>query len=186
LFRRSSTDPSAHHPQAHTASPGASPGIETHRIDSRPAKGAFFYLGAPPNARKNRPWQAGNGVDRRSQGSRPGLWVCRPPGWSQRRRAACLDWCAPMDQGRWRIWCSYSVTSPKVHAPHDCPLNTPSTCCRPLGWVPGQACLGGTLAERRRDHVDSGPGKHAYQGIDAKQVDPTTNDIANPRLSDTK
>lgn len=53
-----------------------------------------------------------------------------------------------------------------------------------LGPIP----LSGSLAESRADkiHVDSGASKHVYQGINAKEVDPPANDVADPWLGDAK
>ncbi len=65
---------------------GASPGDEAnHRIDSRPAKGA--------SGRKSPLAGRGNRTGYRSQRSRTGLRVCRPPGWPGRLRAAYPIWC---------------------------------------------------------------------------------------------
>jgi hypothetical protein len=48
--------------------------------------------------------------------------------------------------------------------------------------------LGGSLAESGQDkvYVDTGAGKHVYQSVYAKQVDPPAKDIADPRLPETK
>jgi hypothetical protein len=53
-------------------SPGREPWDRAnHRIDWLPAKGAFFYLGGPPNGRKSALGRAvGKGVGCRSQGFR--------------------------------------------------------------------------------------------------------------------
>jgi hypothetical protein len=34
--------------------------------------------------------------------------------------------------------------------------------------------------------VDPGTGKHAHQGIDAKKINPSANEVADPRLRDTE
>src|SRR5947209_4877086 len=48
--------------------------------------------------------------------------------------------------------------------------------------------LSGSLAESGEDkvYVDSGASKHVYQGINAKEIDPPANDVADPWLRDTK
>jgi hypothetical protein len=57
-------------------------------------------------------------------------------------------------------------------------------------WQPpeDEVPLCGSLAESGYDkvYVDSGAGKHVHQSIDTKQIDPPANDIADPRLPDTK
>jgi len=34
--------------------------------------------------------------------------------------------------------------------------------------------------------VDPGTGEHAYQGIDAEEINPSANEIADPRLRDAE
>jgi hypothetical protein len=48
--------------------------------------------------------------------------------------------------------------------------------------------LSGSLAENGEDkvYVDSGAGKHVHQGINAEEVDPPANDVADSWLGDTK
>lgn len=67
----------------------------------------------------------------------------------------------------------------------------PGICTRTVGFA---ACavkripLCGSLVGCREDNLDMDPGtgKHAYQGIDAKEINPSANEIADPGLRDAK